>query len=370
MSMQSLALLPELENLPAAEDAVDLGFTDTVTHLRGMDKDHFAVELAEGVEIALKGLFQWRNVPDVLTQAHDLAFPNDGPLNDHYQEVLARGPAAVRGFWNNLKGKVAELEALPLLEDRFPGYNFSLAENPNQTDWDIYGVSPEGDELYVQVKTQMVENVSRVTRRIEESADLNIQFVLNQELYDRVLESNPDYSERLIESRMSNAERTESTEQGVELLAQNMGIDVPDGIGEMLPYAGEIILGIRLVMDIVSTERDFRDVELADRSRVHAIKALVLMSKFGVTTVLTTAGGAGGTAAGTALFPGVGSAAGGIVGSIAGVGTAAYLNRRLQPHMMEVGMALAGVDEEDMFYFRNKRVIDSIGASLAATKAA
>ena len=121
MSMQSLALLPELQMLPVSENAVDLGFADTVTRLRGMDKDHFAVELAEGVEIALKGLFQWRNVPDVLTQAHDLAFPNyDGSLNDHYQEVRAEGPAAVQGLMNNLKGKVAELEALPLLEGRFP----------------------------------------------------------------------------------------------------------------------------------------------------------------------------------------------------------------------------------------------------------
>ena len=45
--------------------------------------------------------------------------------------------------------------------------------------------------------------------------------------------------------------------------------------------------GIRLVMDVVSTERDFKDVQIQDRSRVHALKALVLMSKFGVTTVLT-----------------------------------------------------------------------------------
>lgn len=142
---------------------------------------------------------------------------------------------------------------------------------------------------------------------------------------------------------------------------------MPDSLAEMLPYAGEIILGITLVMDIVSTERDFKDVQLQDRSRVHALKALVLMSKFGVTTVFTTAGGTAGGAAGTALLPGVGSAAGSIVGSIAGAGAAAFLNRRLQPQMMEVGMAIAGVDEDDMFYFRNKCAIDDIGASLAAT---
>ena len=106
-----------------------------------------------------------------------------------------------------------------------------------------------------------------------------------------------------------------------------------------------------------------------DRSRVHALKALVLMSKFGVTTVLTTAGGAGGTAAGTALL------AGRRLSSRwhrrqhrRSSFTAAFLNRRLQPQMMEVGMTIAGVDEDDLFYFRNKGVIDGIGASLAGTK--
>ena len=371
MSMQSLALLPQLQSLPAAEDASDLGFTDTVTRLRAMDKDHFAVELAEVVETAMEGLFHWRNVDDVLTDAHDLAYPNyDGSVNDHYQAMLNDGPKSLLGFTNNMKGTIAELEALPLLKELHPDYEFNLAPTSNQPDWDIYGIGPEGDAIYVQVKTQAADNASTVIGRIQESADADVQFVLNQELYDKVLESNPEFSDRLTESRTSNAERTESTEQGLELLASNLGIDVPDAIGEMLPHVGEIILGIRLVMDIVSTEREFKDVQLQDRSRVHGLKALVLMSKFGVTTVLTTAGGAGGTAAGTALFPGVGSAAGGIVGSLAGAGAAAFLNGRLQPRMMQVGMAIAGVDEDDMFYFRNKRVIDGIGESLAATKAA
>ena len=203
---------------------------------------------------------------------------------------------------------------------------------------------------------------------MEQSPD--VQFALNQELYDKILESNPDFGDQMTETRRSNLEYTQGTEGGLELLASNAGFDVPDSIGGMLPYAGEIILGIRLVMDVVSIERDFKDVELDDRARVHALKALVLMSWFGVTTVFTTAGGAAGSAAGTALFPGVGTTIGGVAGSLGGAGTAVFLNRRLQPQMMEVGMAIAGVDEDDMFYFRNKRVIEEIGASLAETEVA
>ena len=370
MSMQSPALLPELQKLPAVQDAQDLDLSDTVTRLRAMDKDHFAIEVAEIVETTLEGMFDSRNVPDTLTEAHNLSFPNyDRSLNDHYRELQERGPEAVGGLVNNLKGKVAELETVALAEERFSGYTFNLAENPNEQGWDLHGVGPEGSpDIYVQVKTRVADNASEVIDRMQESPDF--VFALNQELYDKVLESNPDFADRMIETRRSNLEYTEGTEGGLELLASNAGFDVPDSIGEMLPYVGEIILGIRLVMDVISTERDFRDVELDDRARVHVLKALVLMSRFGVTTVFTTAGGAAGSAAGTALFPGVGTTIGGIAGSIGGAGTAIFLNRRLQPQMMEVSMGIAGVDEDDMFYFRNKKVIDGIGASLADTRVA
>ena len=372
MSMQSLALLPELQNLPAAENALDLGFTDTVTRLRGMDKDHFAIELAEGIDETADVLFDaLPNVPDELSEAYELLYPdNTLPLHEHYQEMVERGDSSVTGFLSNLKGKVAEIKAEDLLEDRFSGYDFNLADNLNQPGWDLRGIDSDGHEILVQVKMGGADYSYDVMGRMGDDPDT--LFAVSQEIYQKVSESSPELSAQLMSLGEYNLEFTQEVSEGLGILASNAGFDVPDGIGEMLPYAGEIILGIRLVMDIVSTERDFKDVQLADRSRIHALKALVLMSKFGVTTLLTTAGGAGGTAAGTMLIPipGIGSAAGGIVGSIAGAGAAAFLNRRLRPQMMEVGLAIAGVDEDDMFYFRNKRVIDGIGESLATTKAA
>lgn len=80
------------------------------------------------------------------------------------------------------------------------------------------------------------------------------------------------------------------------------------------------------------------------------------------TAVCTTAG----SAAGTIAVAGVGSA----VGALAGGGLSLYLNRRLKPRMLEVATRIAGVDEDDLFYLRNKAAIDGIGSSLAETKAA
>ena len=200
--------------------------------------------------------------------------------------------------------------------------------------------------------------------------DPDTLFAVSQEIYQKVSESSPELSAQLMSLGEYNLEFTQEVSEGLGLLASNAGFDVPDVLGEILPYVGEVILGIRFVMDVVSTERDFKDVDLDARARVHALKALVLMSRFGITAVFTTAGGAGGSAAGTVLFPGVGTAVGGIAGSIGGAATAAFLNRRIQPQIMEIGMAIAGVDGDDMFYFRNKAAIDWIGQSLAATRAA
>ena len=55
--------------------------------------------------------------------------------------------------------------------------------------------------------------------------------------------------------------------------------------------------------------------------------------------------------------------------AIGGGGVAVYLNRRLRPRMMDVAMHLAGVTEDDLFYFRNKATVDRIGESLAGTTA-
>jgi hypothetical protein len=40
---------------------------------------------------------------------------------------------------------------------------------------------------------------------------------------------------------------------------------VPDEVGDFLPYVTEILLGIRLLYDIIKAERDFKTVAIEDR---------------------------------------------------------------------------------------------------------
>ena len=358
MTLESLSLLPELQKLPIDESAGDLDFNGLMARLSAMDRDHWSIVWSAGVEESLKALFDKVNVPDDVLQAYGLAYSTSVlPLPDHYLQMVGRGEESVTGFLSNLKGKVAELRVGADLEDRYPGYAFELAPNPTQPDWDLVGRGPEGmGDIYVQVKMGMAGRVSDVIERMEVAPE-NVLFAVSREIHERIAEVVPELSPSVLDSGIANLEFTEGVQESVARLAAHRGIDIPDSIGEMLPYVTEVVLSVRLIFDMVSVERDFKDVELNDRTRVHVLKALTLMSRFGITSVCTVLG--------SAVAPGAGTA----VGAIGGAGFAIVLNRRLRPRMLEIAMHIAGIDDDDLLYMRRKAAIDRVGASLAATSA-
>ena len=374
MGMESLALLPELRKLPVAEDAGALGHDEAVTRIRAMDRDHFAIEVSQATEEALEALFHWRNVPDEtvddLNEAFTRAFSNlaeqGKSVHERFSEISARGFAAETGFVSNLKGKVAELKAKDILEERNPGYDFELAPSPTQPGWDLIGTSPDRPNIFAQVKFGDEAYADDTLEAMREHP--NYPFAVSREIYRSIAESHPELLGRLLDIGPA-AELTESVQDGLGTLAANFGVDVPDSIGEALPLVGEVVLGLKLIWSIVKTERELADVDLTDRTRVHGVRVLALASRFGINQVCMLAGGTGGAAAGT-FVPGVGNVAGGLGGALAGFGGAMMLNRRLEPRIEEVAMKIVGGDSDDLFYLMNRVEIDRIGESLAATRAA
>ena len=360
--MQSLSLLEELRQLPADDVTSELALSDVVTRLRAMDRGFFSLDVAQATEDTLEALFEARNVPDELNQAYEMAFTRASEsksLFEHFEEIKDAGDSSIIGFISSLKGKVAELESVDILEERFQGYKFEIEPNPIQPVYDLTGRGPEGaEDIFVQVKAGGENYVSDVLERIDE-APSNVHFALSSEIYDKVLDARPESADRLIDLDIEIGEFTEDIKSGLGTLSTNMGIDVPDSLGEALPYVGETVLAIRLITQIVSTEGELKGIEISDRSRVHAIRTLALMAKFGVTQILALGGGT----AGTAVNPGVGSA----IGAIGGAGGAMLLNRLLEPRMEEVAIAIVGGDSNEIFYLMNKSAIDELGNSLATT---
>ena len=374
MTMQSLALLPELRKLPTADESVVLDHDETVAHIRTMDRGHFAIEVSQATEEVLQALFEWRNIPDHLVrdlrEAYRLSFSSfaeqGGSVHEHYSKMLTLGSDSVKGFVSNLKGKVAELQTVSQLNEQNTESLYRLAESPTQPVYDIIRAGPDGEQSSIQVKARGEEYAGQVVDDIEEHP--NIAFYVSSEIYGRIAEKHPELLGRVTDIGPV-AELTEFVTDGLDTLAENSGVDVPDSLGEALPFVAEVVLSLKLIWGIVSTEREMADVDLTDRARVHGIRTLALASRFGINQVCMWAGGAGGTLAGT-VVPGAGNLAGGLGGGLAGIGGGMTLNKLLQPRIEEVAMNLIGGDADDMFYLMNKVEIDRIGESLVATQAA
>ena len=152
------------------------------------------------------------------------------------------------------------------------------------------------------------------------------------------------------------------TTDGLDTLSSNLGIDVPDGVGDIIPYAGAIIAGARLVHSVLKTEKEFKAADRTTRNKIQVVQSLTLMSRMGITTTLATAGGMGGGALGSSV-PGVGNLVGGIGGSLLGAGAGMYLNRHLQPHMLNLALDITGLTNDDLFYYKNKPRIDNVALS-------
>lgn len=149
-------------------------------------------------------------------------------------------------------------------------------------------------------------------------------------------------------------EQVESIEDGLNTLSANEGIDIPDGIVDIVPYAAAVAGGARLIHSVLKTEREFKAADRTTRNRIQVVQTLTLMSRMGITTVLATAGGLAGATVG---------GVGGIGGALAGAGMGMYLNKHLQPHMLDLALDITGLTHDDLFYYKNKTRIDAVALS-------
>ena len=163
---------------------------------------------------------------------------------------------------------------------------------------------------------------------------------------DQPIDIGPDYA------------LVEGTTDGLDTLSDHMGIDVPDGVVDIVPYAATIMAGARLIYSVIKSEKEFKAADRTTKNQIQVVQTLTLMSRMGITTVLAVAGGTGGGGGGSAIMPGICTLVGGIGGSIAGAGMGMYLNKHLQPHMLNLALNITGLPYDNLFYYKNKPRID------------
>ena len=357
--MESTNLLPVLRELPESDPTNRRGsYRDMVKDLIVTDPPFFAAEFTVATYAGLWSIFDDVNVDDRLSEAYQKAYPGlaaDHSLHEHWLMMQESGPESAHGFMNGLKGKVAEILHAERLEEQ--GFtNVEIASNPTQSVWDISANSPDGNPILVQVKTGVREYASHVQERMAES--LNVDFAVSSEIYERLSEQSDELLDRVTDIG-PDLDLLDGIHDGLDTLSSNMGIDVPDGLGDAIPYATAIIAGARLAYGVLQTERQFSAADRTTRNKIQVVQAMTLMSRVGVSSTLAMAGGAGGTFVGSAV-PFVGNLVGVVVGSMAGAGMGMYLNKHLEPHMLHLALDITGLTADDLFYYKNKVRIDGM----------
>lgn len=355
--MLSLGLLPDLDSVPSSTVPFDSP-KELLKRLVDTDRDAFCVEVALGLEAVLASLDA--KVPDCLFDAYQSAYPRlDASLVEKYNELLEEGgPAAVQGLVNGLKGKLAEIiacERLPKYVPEWSNYEFSIAESATQPGWDLIGRVPDGPEVLVQVKLGAASYAADVINKIQDNP--NLDFALSSELFDSIGKAHPELVERMVNLNLSAVQLGEDVQEHLATLSEHYGIDLPDEISDLLPYVGELLSGLRLIHTIVTTEKDFAHLDRGDKNRLHVVRTLALLTRFGTTTILTLVG----TSAGAFFSP-----AGSVVGAIGGTASAMYLNHKLKGRVLELALKSCGLNEDDMLYLKHKTTLDGLGASFAA----
>lgn len=369
----------ELDALPISELGVSSDWQAALLHI---DSQRFGFEVSQALEDVAEVLFDWRNVDDATREQMMLAWKDafrekatEMDLHDAFQAAAAKGPENALGFLNALKGKMAEYEINDRLGEFFPnetGLEFQISASPIQEVFDHFAVTQGNVEILVQTKMKVAAAAGDVIDRMESAPE--VFFAVSTELFDKLTSQRPDLVEHLLDSGIENASFTANARENLELLAGNEGLDVPDSLGELLPYLTEVVLTIRLIVDTVKVEKDLARFSRGTKSRMQALRALLLLQRFGVSVLLVGGGGAAGGAAGTAIgsvVPGLGNAAGAaagsVAGSVAGAVLAGQVNKLVKPHVLEFALQVTGVGRDDLFYFQNKRLIDDLGWRLRET---
>ena len=366
MTMNSLSLLPRLLELPK-EPGNDR--RSTKGHLEAMfhaDRAMYAAEQASATAAGLWTVFDNVNVDDNIMKAYQAQYPNvaeGSSLHEQWLEMMDQGEGSMTGFISGVKGKAAEFSAADQLRES--GWtSVEVAQNPTQPTFDITATPPGGGaEIHWQVKTGGTEYAHEVADAMAKNPD--IHFAVSSEIYDGITESTPEAIDRLMDMG-TDWELVEGIEDGLGTLVGNLGIDVPDGLAQIIPYAGAIVAGARLIYSVIRTEREFREVDRTTKNKIQVVQTLTLMARMGITTVLSATGASGGAAVGTAV-PGVGNLIGFGVGGLGGTAMGMYLNSHLQPHMLRLGLSICGLEEDDLFYFKNKSRIDRMALSFQET---
>lgn len=349
--MRSMSLLPTLGELPRQGTHRQKSHWELLNDITESNPALQAAEATAAASFVLWVAFLSDNIDDRVFEAYELAYPDlaaDHSLLEHHLRITEGGEASLRGFVSGLKGKLAELHAVETLEQN--GYtSVEIAQNATQTVWDLKAVDGSGQPAEFQVKTGAASYAGDVAQAME--AHPEVHFMVSSEIYRSLRDPSVRAADKLTDLGYDDAS-VETIVDGLARLSDNMGLDITDRIGDVIPYLGAAFFVGRVSYCVVKTERELRHVTRRTKNRIHAARIVSLLVI--ILTFLVLAGA--GAAVGTLILPTLGS----LLGTVVGIALGVYVTRRLRPTVQTAIENAARIGPEDLFYYKHKPQIDDL----------
>lgn len=327
---------------------------DLVDTFERQRKESIAIEVGIATELGLRAAFGYLNVNDDLFQAYAAAYPSLSESSTLYEKALEEAgsadPAELAGLTSGLKGKLFEQNLEAKLEQMHPGWEFWIAEDPNQPVWDLMGRGPGGETMYIQAKMGGEAYADEVRERMLENPE--VMFATSTEIQDKILENYPELASQFIDFDVSNAEFSTEVTDGVSQLVANAGLDMPDTVGDILPFVGEIVLAFQLHKELIRVNFDYSQISDFDRRKVKALRAIHIAGRY----VAFSGGAALGAALGSAMVPGFGT----IIGGVLGYGYMWWKKRDIVAALDRMAKDLLNLNTDNLYYETRKSAIDRL----------
>ena len=339
--------------------------------LNKLDLNQKYISRVIATEHAFTSFYEYGNVPDELNEAYLLAMnrkAEEFSLSERYEVNLEKGEESASNFVGTIHAKGQEIAfrdtQLENIQQQFPELRVEKLEllPPTYEGVDVKGLNHDGETvLEVQVKTGFEEYTYDVVNKIQDTHS-DILFAVSEEIKEKIIKDYPEYSDRLYEGfEPSHLETLNGTQEGLDILASNYGIDLPDNIEDAVPFIGEIFLVYKLLKAFNKTEKNFKASTMLDeKKKLNALKTILIINKFGFASTMAIVG------ANLGQFGGWVAA---LVGSAGGALAGGYLSKKTEPMLLSFSLKILELTKEDLFYYKNKSTIDDIAFEFKKTSA-
>ncbi|WP_312648993.1 hypothetical protein [Aminipila sp.] len=332
-------------------------------------------------------------LPRDLVKAHELQYPHQGELGDHIIEVYNRsGNEGVFGLLNGVKGKYYELKLEEMLLSDDPNSQVDILSSANFPVIDIIWNKSDNSNVIIQAKnyaeqqaTDIVDTISgqssKFTKLLDsekglqllnehpelqemiDNQDISIVNYLTSEVGEKILSNYTELVDKVVVTPISNIKITEELNDYIMLIVNAYNIEIPEInlhiATDLVPYLSELVLGVKLLFDLASINKNFKLISATEKAKIGAVKVLVLFSRYGVRAVLTAIAGAGAfLVAGGATNPF--SPFAGIAGGISGLVVSNKLCKIIMPNIINILYELLKITQEQAYYYEHKKDIDQL----------